>query len=102
MKLIKTSCRIDFVVEDDEAENIVKSFGKQSLVRLRDGNYLNPNTIAAICDIPKVAYWGGFKLNEDGKSFFRDGRRIYLEPESFKEIEYLDDTKYSKVKLIEK
>lgn len=94
MKIIKTTIKIDFIVEDDEAENIVKVFGKQTLVQLRNGSYLSPSTIAAIIDPPKVPYWGGYRVCEDGKSFFREGVRVYLEPLHIAEIKYLDDPKY--------
>jgi hypothetical protein len=101
VKIIKTIGRLEFVVEDDEAENIVKAFGTQTLVRLRSGAYLNPSTIAAVIDPPKIPYWGGYKINEDGKSFFRDGKRVYLEPENYQEIKYLEDPKYLNFKMLE-
>jgi hypothetical protein len=101
MKIIKTTNRLEFVVENDEAENVISAFGKQSIVLLRSGAYLNPSTIAAIIDPPKIAYWAGYRVCDDGKSIFRDGVKTYLEPRHLDEIEYRDDPKYLNSKLIE-
>lgn len=101
MKIVKTIGKLEFIVEDDEAKNIVLAFGKQTLVQLRSGAYLNPTTIAAIIDPPKIAFWGGYRVCDDGKSFFRDGIRVYLEPKDFDEIKYIDDPKYLNLKLID-
>jgi len=100
MKIIKTTSRLEFVVENDEAENIVKAFGKQNLVQLRSGAYLNPSTISAIIDPPKIPYWGGYRVNSDGRSFFREGVRVYLDQKHIEEIKYLDDPKYSNLKML--
>ena len=101
MKIIKTTNRLEFVVENDEAENVVKAFGKQSLVLLRSGAYLNPSTIAAIIDPPKLPYWAGYRVNDDLKSFFRDGKKIYLETSQLEKIEYREDPKYLNVKMLD-
>ena len=99
MKLIKCYGKLEFLVEDDEAENIVKFFGKQTLVKLRNGDYLNPATITAIIDPPKAKYWGGYRVADDN-SVYREGVKIYLEPKNIEEIEYRDDPEYQNLKRL--
>lgn len=95
MKIVKTFSK-EFVVHDDEAENIknvLRSGGKE-FIELRNGDLINPSMVEMISEPETEAFWGGYPLSKDGKSFMRDGERIYLESHNFKEIEYHLHPKY--------
>lgn len=98
MQVIKFFDGSEKVLENDEAEN-VKSFWIKSSDRpigLRDGTAINPKSISSIGAPDTIAICWGHPLLRDGKSFFRDGERIYLELKDFKEIEYKLHPKYGK------
>ena len=85
-KIIKTFTGREFIIENDEAENIKKAMinkkDKNEFVELRSGDLLNLDRIENISNPKKIAYIdvcdGIAILNPDGISFNRDGNRIYL------------------------
>lgn len=95
MKIVKTFSK-EFIVNNDEAENIktVLRNGRKEFIELRNGDLINPSMVEMISEPETEAFWDGYPLSKDGKSFMRDGERIYLEPHNFKEIEYRLHPKY--------
>lgn len=94
MKIITMFSKKEYLVEDDEAENVAKSYNSNQLLRLRSGELINPRGIESIGSPDAIPCWNGYPLNPDGKSFMRDGERIYLEPHNFKEVRYKLHPKY--------
>lgn len=94
----------EFLVEDDEAENVARSYRSGGLIQLRSGDYISTSGIESIADSELVPYWDGYLLEKGGNSFIRDGQRIFLETQNYKEIEYKPHPKYKKMKelLLEK
>lgn len=95
MKIVKTFSR-EFVVYNDEAENIknVLKRGQKEFIELRSGDLINPSMVESISEPETEAFWGGYPLSKDGKSFMREGKRIFLEPQNFEEIIYKAHSKY--------
>ncbi len=104
MKIIKMFSKSEFLVEDDEAENVAANYGKGGLILLRSGNYISTAGIESIADPETVPFWKDYLLEKGGRSFIRDGQRINLEAQNFKEIEYKPHPKYEAMRkaLIEK
>lgn len=104
MKTLTTFSGREYILEDDEAENIKKVFKPNTLLSLRSGEAVNSSAIEAIGDPELVPYWDGYKLDKNGSSFMRDGQRIFLETQDYKNIEYKPHPKYEVMKkmLIEK
>ena len=98
MKIIKLFSGLEFLVENDEAENVARNYKAKTLLRLKSGDYIASSGIEAITEVEIVPYWNGYPLSKDCKSFMRDGQRIYLESESFNEIEYRPHPKYEAIK----
>ena len=94
MKIIKLFSGLEFLVEDDEAENVARNYKSKTLIKLRSGDYIASSGIEAITESETEAFWSGYPLSKDGKSFMRDGERIYLESQHLKEIEYKPHSKY--------
>ncbi len=84
----------EHIVEDDEAEKVADRFNSEKFIELRNGEIINPKGIEGIGKPSLLPYWHGYLLNSDGRSFQRDGVRIYLETENFLEIEYKTNPKY--------
>jgi len=85
--------------QDDEAENVRKMWHSDSSrpINLRDGSTISPKGIAEIGDPETIPYRDGYPLNKDGRSYMRDGVRVYLEPKSYDEIKYKLHPKYKKM-----
>ena len=98
MKIIKTFSGLEFIVEEDEAENIASVFGKNSMVKLRSSEWINTKSIEAIANIDNIPTWNGHLLSKNGDSFIREGKRVYLEKENYKEIEYTPHPRYVEMK----
>jgi hypothetical protein len=104
MKVLKLVSGREYLLEDDEAEYLIKTI-EQGLkfIRLSNGDFMACSSISVIGEPEKLATWSGYPLNKDGRTFQREGKRIYLEKDNFKDIEYLDNPVYqqmSKVKLL--
>lgn len=94
MKILHTFKR-EYILEDDEAENIVNVLENKSngFIKLRNGSMINIASISEISDIPKVARYKGYDV-VNGRWYYRDGDKIHIDcPE---DIEYIDDPKYKK------
>src|SRR3990167_615240 len=99
MRIMKTFSGQEFILEDDEADNIVKikQSSSKAFLGLRLGSYVDTSAIESITGIPIIAVSsGGYPLSKDGKSFMREGRRIYVE--NFDGIKYVPDPKYTNAK----
>lgn len=103
MKTITTFSGKEFLIEDEEAENIKKIFKPNTLLSLRNGEAVNTSAIESIGSLEQVPYWDNYLLEKSGRSFIRDGQRINLETKNFDEIEYKPHPKYEamKEKLLE-
>ena len=88
----------EFLVENDEAENVAKSYGNGGLIQLRSGDYISTSGIESISDPDLVPHWDGYLLEKSGNSFMRDGQRIFLETKDYKEIEYKLHPRYEQMK----
>ncbi len=94
MKIITTFQKREFVVSDKEAEFVAKSTQKDGMIELSSGEYLNPRTIDSISNIPEIAYYKGYAVNKDGRTYTRDGQKITIE--YLENVEYLPDPKYAR------
>lgn len=94
MKLLNTFSKKEILIEDDEAENIKKSILQgRGFIELRLGDFINISSIESITEIPVIAFsQGGYQMSKDGRSFMRDGQRVYVDDLST--IQYLPDPKY--------
>jgi hypothetical protein len=95
-KVLITFSGREHIITDEEAEGLAMAFGSGSLVKLRSGAYVNPSSIEYIGPPPKIPCWQGYPLNKDGRSFWREGALVKLDPDNFNEIEYLPDPKYKR------
>lgn len=104
MKTLTTFSGREYILEDDEAENIKKVFKPNTLLSLRNGEAVNSSAIESIGDPELIPYWNGYLLDKGGKSFMRDGQRIFLETKDFNNVEYKIHPKYIAIQkiLIEK
>lgn len=96
MQVIKFFDGTEKVLQDDEAEN-VKRFWLQSSdapILLRNGTVINPKGISSIGEPDVIPTFWGYPLYKDGRSFTRNGERVYLEAEHFSQIEYKLHPKY--------
>lgn len=95
MKLLKTF-KDEFVIDDEEngkIEKLIELGTTSQLLKLKCGAIINMSIISSITDIPKIAYsQGGYPLEKNGRSFIRDGQRVYVE--DLNTIQYLPDPKY--------
>jgi hypothetical protein len=92
MKLITMFSKREYVVNDDEADNVAIASQKDGMIKLRSGDYINPKAIESIGEPAEIAFYKGYLVNKDGRTFTRDGQRITIEsPEN---IKYLPDPKY--------
>jgi hypothetical protein len=104
MKLIKTFSRSEFVVEDDEAENIktVLKSGQKTFIELRCGDVLNISAIESVGGIPKALFYRGesetYRVLKDGQTILNSyGNKITIDPSR---CEYLEDTDRYEQKLL--
>lgn len=93
MKIIKTYSS-EHIINDSELKKILECNSSDVLLLLDSGEYIRPKSIIAITEPETEAFWNGYPLSKDGKSFMRDGQRVYLDPANFKEIEYKPHSKY--------
>lgn len=67
---------------------LIQNMIEQGAKFIRTANeMINVNSISIIGEVDTEKYWNGYRLNSDGRSFQRDGMRIYLEGRNFREIE---------------
>ncbi len=98
MTILKLISGREYVLEDNEAEYLISVIEKGiKFIRLSNGDFMAASSISVIGEPEKVPFWGGYILNSDEKSFQKNGERIYLETENFKEIEYRENPKYSHI-----
>ncbi len=104
MKIITLFSGKEYLVEDEEANEVAKHYNSNALLRLKSGARINPKGIESVDDPITVPYWQGYILEKSGRSFIRDGQRINLETKDFKKIEYKPHPKYEAMKkaLMEK
>ncbi len=99
MKILRTFSGQEFVLEDDEAENIIKvknTGNGKAFIGLRCGAYVDAAAIESISEIPLIPFSrDGHRLSKDGRSFVRDGQRVYVE--DLEGIQYLPDPKYKNI-----
>jgi hypothetical protein len=92
MKIITMFSKREYVVADDEAENVAKNSNGDGLLRLRSGDYISPKAIESISEPKQVKMYKGYFVEKDGMSYIRDGEKIRIEhPEN---IELAPDPKY--------
>ena len=100
MKILKLFSGQEYILKDDEAINVVsiKQSNNKAFLKLRCGAYVDTSAIESISDIPLIPHSrDGYPLSKDGRSFIRDGNRIYVE--DFSAIQYLPDPKYENIPL---
>jgi len=99
MKILTTFGGREFILEDDEAENIIivkNSPTGKAFLELRCGAFVDTSAIESITDIPLIPYSAdGYPLSKDGRSFIKEGVRIWIE--NFDGIKYLPDSKYKRI-----
>lgn len=96
MKILNLFSGKEFVISDDEAAGIVavKSQEKKAFIELRCGSFVDTAAIESLTDVPLIAFaQSGHPMNPDGRSFTRDGHRVYVEDLST--LRYLPDPKYA-------
>lgn len=93
MKILKTYSS-EHIVNDEEVKVIVENANSDNLLLLDNGEYIRPKSIIAITDPELIPYWQDYILDKGGKSFMRDGQRIFLETKDFDEVEYKPHPKY--------
>lgn len=98
MKIIKLFSGLEFLVENDEAENVARNYKAKTLLRLKSGDYIASSGIEAITEVEIVPYWNGYLLEKSARSFMREGQRINLTAENFSEVEYKPHPKYEAMK----
>lgn len=95
MKVIQLVSGREYILSDEEADYAKKVYmAGAPAIELTNGDVIARHNISLIGEPDKKPQWHGYPLNKDGRSFMRDGQRIYLERDSFGEIEYVDDPKY--------
>jgi len=97
-KILKTFGGTEYVLDDDEAQNIVdlKRTGKKSFIELRCGAYIDSSAIESVAYPPLIPVSGdGYSLSKDGRSFVRDGIRIWVEHPG--NVRYVEDPRYNKL-----
>ena len=95
MKILKTYSS-EHIINDREVKAIIENANNDNFLLLDSGEYIKPKSAIAIIEPETEAFWNGYPLSKDSKSFMRDGQRTYLEPANFKEIEYRLHSKYKK------
>ena len=93
MKILKTYSS-EHIISNRELKVIVENSNSDNLLLLDSGEYIRPKAIIAITEPEKVAYWNGYILDKGGRSFMRDGNRIFLETKDYEEIEYKEHPRY--------
>ncbi|MCK4454462.1 hypothetical protein KAU51_03970 [Candidatus Parcubacteria bacterium] len=99
MKIIKTYSS-EHIINDKELPTILKYSNSENLLLLDSGEYIKPKAIIAILDPEIVPFWKENLLDKNGKSFMRNGQRVFLEAQDFKEVEYKPHPKYEAMKKI--
>ena len=95
MKIIKLFSGLEFLVEDDEAENIASKYKSKTLLKLRSGDYIASSGIEAITDPEMVAFAFGAMLYKDCRTYENEyGNKVKLKAEDYDQIEYKIHPKY--------
>lgn len=92
MKLLRMMSGTEHYIQDDEAENLSKIVETKKFAILRSGAMIRTTRIEEITEVPTEKFWKGHRLSKDGRSFMRDGDRIYLEPHNYAEIDIIPIT----------
>ena len=101
MKIIKTYSS-EHIINDREVKIIVENANSDNFLLLDSGEYIKPKSVIAIINPDLVPYWEGYILDKNGKSFIRDGNRIFLETQDYKNIEYKLNPKYKAIEQAQK
>lgn len=90
MKSLKLINGSEKYITDEEAENIKKAAETNKFIKLRDGAFINVNSISLIDEVETIPHWSVYPVYEtkQGKYIIRDGEQCYLSPENIKEITY--------------
>jgi len=107
MKILTMFGGKEFLLEEDEANNIIIGIGESSkgktFLALRCGAFINTSAIESITDIPLIPFFGGDRerqshyLSKDsnGNYFYQyEGKRINIEIDK---VEFLEDPKYKEL-----
>src|SRR3990167_4959121 len=99
MRLIKTWSKDEYVLEDDEAQNLENLLvsGKTGFIKLRTGELINVASIEVLKGPALVARYKGYPVLKDGLHFVEGGERVLINNPEL--IEYVPDPKY-KLKLL--
>ena len=98
MQTIKTMDGQEYLLDDEQAENVKKAILTSSFLQLQNGDMINTKSVSKVGSLDKVKHWGGYVLRKDGRSFLRDGDIIWLDGNE--EIEEIDDPKYKLMPII--
>lgn len=101
MKMIILINSQEYIVEDEEAENIKKAIAQGlRFINLRSGEMLNILSISTIGELKKIPFWSIYPVytSSSGANYIiRDGERVYLDPRNIEEIQYKTDENFAKL-----
>ena len=104
MKILKTFSRSEFILEDDEAENVMSALatGQKGFIKLRSGEMVNTQGIDCVAEVPLVGF---YKIDGHEYPVLRDGETIVNEYGNRVKIDksyvkYLPDPTYKKKLLM--
>ena len=90
----------EVVVSEEDAELIAANFGKEQLVKVKTGEWINTKSIEFIGEPELIAVWHDYVLDKNQRYFVREGQRVYLEPHHYEEIKYKSHPKYQIIKKV--
>ena len=91
MKIITLFGGKEFLIDEEELPTVLGNLEKK-IIKLRNDDYIAPSAIQSISNVPMVAYYKGYAVLKDGKSYLRDGDRITISEPNL--IEYQEDPSY--------
>lgn len=69
-----------YLVEDSEAKNIENNLlHGVKFIKLRNGTLVNAHVIASVGDVETRKTYLGYDVLSDGRSFMRDGKRVFID-----------------------
>src|SRR3990167_2359015 len=98
MKIIKLIGGREYLIGEEDFDYIKQAVKRGGFIELDNGDLINTISISHAGELAKRRFWGGYPLEQDaenkGEYFIREGERMYLEAENYKEVEEKDDLKY--------